>query len=97
MPYGAGRARRTEAKRLVKLYDASDDRAEVEGSGSGVRCSDEESETSAPTKKQILTELQALLEDINDTEIDSQILNGTLFSWLHSWKMECGRLVKLLL
>lgn len=32
MPYGAGRARRAEVKRMIKIYGASDDLLEIEGS-----------------------------------------------------------------
>lgn len=48
-------------------------------------------------EKKILTELQGLLEDINPNEIVSHILDGTLLSWLASWKMRAGMLVAFLL
>lgn len=48
-------------------------------------------------EKKMLTELQGLLEDINPNEIVSHILDGTLLSWLASWKMRAGMLVAFLL
>lgn len=44
----------------------------------------------------MLTELQGLLEDINENEIVSHILDGTLISWLSSWKVKCGMLTAFL-
>lgn len=37
-----------------------------------------------------------MLEDINPNEIVSHILDGTLISWLSSWKMKCGMLTAFL-
>lgn len=45
----------------------------------------------------ILTELSGMLEDINPVEITSHILDGTLMSWLASWKMKSQMLVAFLL
>ncbi len=45
----------------------------------------------------ILTELSGMLEDINPNEIVSHILDGTLRSWLASWKMKSRMLVAFLL
>lgn len=47
-------------------------------------------------ENKMLTELQGLLEDINENEIVSHILDGTLISWLSSWKMKCGMLTAFL-
>lgn len=38
-----------------------------------------------------------MLEDINPNEIVSHILDGTLLSWLASWKMKSQMLVAFLL
>lgn len=48
-------------------------------------------------EKKMLEELQGLLEDINPNEIVSHILDGTLLSWLGTWKMQAGMLVAFLL
>lgn len=48
-------------------------------------------------ERKMLEELQGLLEDINPNEIVSHILDGTLLSWLSSWKMQAGMLVAFLL
>ena len=48
-------------------------------------------------EKKMLEELQGLLEDINPNEIVSHILDGTLLSWLASWRMKTGILVAFLL
>lgn len=48
-------------------------------------------------EKKMLEEIQGLLEDINPTEIVSHILDGTLLSWLASWRMKVGMLVAFLL
>ena len=48
-------------------------------------------------QKKMLTEIQGLLEDINPNEIVSHILDGTLLSWLASWKMKTGMLVAFML
>lgn len=45
----------------------------------------------------ILNELAGMLEDINPNEIVSHILDGTLMSWLASWKMKSQMLVAFLL
>ena len=45
----------------------------------------------------MLTELSGMLEDINPVEITSHILDGTLMSWLASWKMKSQMLVSFLL
>lgn len=45
----------------------------------------------------MLTELSGMLEDINPVEITSHILDGTLMSWLSSWKMKSQMLVAFLL
>jgi hypothetical protein len=45
----------------------------------------------------MLTELSGMLEDINPVEIPSYILDGTLMSWLASWKMKSQMLVAFLL
>nr|DAI42339.1 MAG TPA: hypothetical protein [Caudoviricetes sp.] len=45
----------------------------------------------------MLTELSGMLEDINPVEITSHILDGTLMSWLASWKMKSQMLVAFLL
>lgn len=45
----------------------------------------------------MLTELSGMLEDINPVEITSPILDGTLMSWLASWKMKSQMLVAFLL
>ena len=47
-------------------------------------------------ENKMLTELQGLLEDINENEIVSHILDGTLISWLSSWKTKCGMLTAFL-
>lgn len=44
-----------------------------------------------------LEELQSLLADINPVETVSHILDGTLLSWLSTWKMQAGMLVVFLL
>lgn len=41
--------------------------------------------------------LAGMLEDINPNEIVSHILDGTLLSWLASWKMKSQMLVAFLL
>lgn len=48
-------------------------------------------------EKKMLTEIQGMLEDIDPNEIVSHILDGTLLSWLASWRMEIGRLVAFML
>lgn len=48
-------------------------------------------------ENKMFKELQGLLEDINPNEIVSHILDGTLLSWLGSWKMKCSMLVAFLL
>lgn len=48
-------------------------------------------------EQKMLEELQGLLDDINPVEIVSHILDGTLLSWLSSWKMKAGMLVAFLL
>ena len=48
-------------------------------------------------EKKMLEELQGLLEDINPNEIVSHILDGTLLSWLGTWKMQAGMLVAFML
>lgn len=45
----------------------------------------------------ILTELAGMIEDINPVEITSHILDGTLMSWLASWKMKSQMSVAFLL
>ena len=45
----------------------------------------------------MLTALSGMLEDINPVEITSYILDGTLMSWLASWKMKSQMLVAFLL
>lgn len=45
----------------------------------------------------ILKELTGMLEDINPNEIVFHILDGTLLSWLESWKMKSQMLVGFLL
>lgn len=45
----------------------------------------------------MLTELSGMLEGINPVEITSHILDGTLMSWLASWKMKSQMLVAFLL
>lgn len=45
----------------------------------------------------MLTELEGMLEDINPVKITSHILDGTLMSWLASWKMKSQMLVAFLL
>lgn len=45
----------------------------------------------------MLTELLGMIEDINPVEITSHILDGTLMSWLASWKMKSQMLVAFLL
>lgn len=47
-------------------------------------------------ENKMLKELQGLLEDVNENEIVSHILDGTLISWLSSWKMKCGMLTAFL-
>lgn len=47
-------------------------------------------------ENKMLRELQGLLEDINENEIVLHILDGTLISWLSSWKMKCGMLTAFL-
>ena len=47
-------------------------------------------------ENKMLTELRGMLEDITPNEIVSHILDGTLLSWLDSWKMKCGMLVAFL-
>ena len=48
-------------------------------------------------EKKMLEELQGLLEDINPNEIVSHILDGTLLSWLGTWKMQAGMPVAFML
>lgn len=48
-------------------------------------------------ERKMLEELQGLLEDINPNEIVSHILDGTLLSWLGTWKTQAGMLVAFLL
>lgn len=48
-------------------------------------------------EKKMLTEIQGMLEDINPNEIVSHILDGTLLSWLASWRMKTGMLVAFML
>ena len=48
-------------------------------------------------ERKMLEELDGLLCDINPMEIVSHILDGTLLSWLSSWKMKAGMLVAFLL
>lgn len=48
-------------------------------------------------EQKMLEELEGLLADINPVEIVSHILDGTLLSWLSSWKMKAGMLVAFLL
>ena len=48
-------------------------------------------------EKKMLTEIQGMLEDINPNEIVSHILDGTLLSWLASWRMTTGMLVAFML
>lgn len=43
-------------------------------------------------EKKMLTEIQGMLEDINPN-----ILDGTLLSWLASWRMKTGMLVAFML
>lgn len=50
-----------------------------------------------PMEMKMLTELSGMLEDINPVEITSYILDGTLMSWLASWKMKSQMLVAFLL
>lgn len=45
----------------------------------------------------MLTELSGMIKDINPAEITSHILDGTLMSWLASWKMKSQMLVAFLL
>ena len=45
----------------------------------------------------MLIELSGMLEDINPVEITSHILDGTLMSWLASWKMKSQMLGAFLL
>lgn len=47
-------------------------------------------------ENKMLRELQGLLEDINENEIVSHILDGTLISWLSSRKMKCSMLTAFL-
>lgn len=47
-------------------------------------------------ENKMFRELQGLLEDINENEIVSHILDGTLISWLSSWKMKRGMLTAFL-
>lgn len=44
-----------------------------------------------------MREMQGLLEDINRVEIVSHLLDGTLLSWLSSWKMRMGMLLAFLI
>lgn len=37
-------------------------------------------------EKEILREMQGLLEDINPTEITSHVMDGNLMQWLIAWK-----------
>lgn len=46
---------------------------------------------------EFMNELAGMLEDINPNEIVSHILDGTLLSWLASWKMKSQMLVAFLL
>lgn len=48
-------------------------------------------------EKKMLTEIQGMLEDINPNEIVSHILDGTLLSWLASWRMKTCMLVAFML
>lgn len=48
-------------------------------------------------EKKMLTEIQGMLEDINPNEIVSHILDGTLLSWLASWRMKTDMLVAFML
>ena len=42
-------------------------------------------------------ECRGLLEDINQVEIVSHLLDGTLLSWLNNWKMRMGMLLAFLI
>lgn len=48
-------------------------------------------------EKKILAEMDGLLADINRVEIISHLLDGTLLSWLSSWKMRMGMLLAFLI
>lgn len=48
-------------------------------------------------EKKILTEMEGLLADINPVEIASHLFDGTLLSWLSSWKMQMGILLAFLI
>lgn len=48
-------------------------------------------------EQKMLEELEGLIANINPVEIVSHILDGTLLSWLSSWKMNAGMLVAFLL
>lgn len=46
------------------------------------------------TTKDLLQELYGLLQDLNPNELDYQLENHTLFTFVESWKMEAERILK---
>lgn len=48
-------------------------------------------------EKEILREMQGLLEDINPAEITSHVMNGNLMQWLIAWKTRMIMLLQYLI
>lgn len=48
-------------------------------------------------EKEILREMQGLLEDINLTEITSHVMDGNLRQWLIAWKTRMSMLLQYLI
>lgn len=48
-------------------------------------------------EKEILREMQGLLEDINPTEITSHVMDGNLMQWLIAWKTRMIMLLQYLI
>ena len=48
-------------------------------------------------EKEILREIQGLLEDINPAEITSQVMGGNIIQWLIAWKTRMSMLLQYLI
>ena len=48
-------------------------------------------------EKEILREMQSLLEDINPAEITSHVMDGNLMQWLIAWKTRMIMLLQYLI
>ena len=48
-------------------------------------------------EKEILREIQGLLEDINPAEITSHVMDGNLMQWLIAWKTRMIMLLQYLI